>query len=151
MSSRAAFRSAVYVLPRRGDEILMMRRYNTGFGDGYFSFIAGHVEAREFARACAVREAAEEAGIGVQPDDLDFRHVMHRHTVDGLVYMDFFFVIDCWQGEPGIMEPHRCDGICWTPIDDLPAKTLPYIRYAVDQIFRRQSPFSEFQSRALDP
>ena len=53
MSKRATFRAAVYVLPRRGDVILLARRFNTGFGDGYFSLIAGHVEQPEFVRACA--------------------------------------------------------------------------------------------------
>ena len=90
MSKRATFRAAVYVLPRRDDEILLARRFNTGFGDGYFSLIAGHVEQREFARACAVREVAEEAGITIDPADLVFAlSVIPQEGVVG----DFFDLV----------------------------------------------------------
>ena len=149
MSKRATFRAAVYVLPRRGDVILLARRFNTGFGDGYFSLIAGHVEQPEFVRACAVREADEEAGIAIDPADLTFAHILHRHTADGLVYFDFFFTVTRWSGTPRIMEPDRCDGLCWARPDALPANTLPYVRHIIAQIFVHGAPFSEFQSQAL--
>jgi 8-oxo-dGTP diphosphatase len=149
MSPRANFRAAVYVIPQRDNELLLARRANTGFGDGYFSLIAGHVEQREFARACAVREASEEAGITIQPEDLAFAHILQRHTADDLVYMDFFFVVTRWAGTPRIMEPHLCDALCWTPIDALPTNTLPYVRHTIDQVFVHGIPFSEFQSQAL--
>ncbi len=62
---RATYRAAVYVIPKRGDEILLFRRFNTGFGDGQYSFPAGHVEEGESVTATAIREALEEAGIGL--------------------------------------------------------------------------------------
>ena len=140
---RATYRAAVYVIPRRGDEILLFRRFNTGFGDGQYSFIAGHVEQGESVTATAIREAMEEAGIGLRVDDLHFGHILHRHSADGLVYFDFFFVADRWDGYPAVMEPHRCDEMVWAPWQDLPATTLPYIRSVIDQIFAQSHPFSE--------
>jgi len=140
---RATYRAAVYVIPKRGDQILLFRRFNTGFGDGQYSFIAGHVEEGESVTATAVREAMEEAGIGLSVTDLHFAHILHRHSEDGLVYFDFFFVIDRWGGDLAVMEPHRCDGMVWAPWQDLPANTLPYIRAVVDQIFAQGHHFSE--------
>ena len=142
MAERARYRAAVYVIPRRGEEILLFRRFNTGFGDGQYSFIAGHVEEEETTEETAVREAQEEAGIGLDPADLIFGHILHRCSPDQ-VYFDFFFVVDRWQGEPAIMEPHRCDGMAWATPDALPANILPYIRHVIDQIFRQGRPYSQ--------
>jgi 8-oxo-dGTP pyrophosphatase MutT (NUDIX family) len=144
MSKRATYRAAVYVIPRIGRQILLSQRFNTGFGDGWYSFVAGHVEEDESATATAVREAGEEAGIIVERDDLHFAHLLHRATEDGLVYFDSFFTLVRWQGTPTILEPDRCSDLCWADFDALPEKTLPYIRQVVQQIFVANSPFSEY-------
>ena len=146
---RATFRAAVYVILHRTTsssvaEIMLMRRYNTGFGDGQFSFIAGHVEEDELSTATAVREAKEEAGIVLEPADLTFAHILHRQTEDNLTYFDFFFIARRWQGVPTVMEPDKCDGLRWAPITALPENTLPYIRHTVHEIFGKQTAFSEF-------
>lgn len=143
MAERTKYLAAVYVIPQRGDEVLLFRRFNTGFGDGQFSTIAGHIEEGETVTDTAVREAAEEAGIRLERADLAFAHILHRHSEDGLVYFDFFFVVDRWDGEPAVMEPHRCDGMQWAALDNLPANTLPYIRHVLTQIFDQASLFSE--------
>lgn len=143
MAKRATYRAAVYVIPKRGDQILLFRRFNTGFGDGQYSFIAGHIEEGESVTATAMREAQEEAGIGLIVDDLHFVHILHRHSEDGLVYFDFFFVVERWDGDPAVMEPDRCDGMAWTPLHVLPANTLPYIRSVIDHIFAQSHQFSE--------
>ncbi len=51
------------------DEVLMMRGRNTGFEDGSYSVIAGHVKADEEVTAAAIREAREEAGIEIPRDE----------------------------------------------------------------------------------
>jgi len=154
-ATRPTYRAAVYVIPRRtgadGEEILLFRRFNTGFGDGQFSTIAGHVEEGERVTETAVREAAEEAGIGIDPADLAFGHILHRHSADEMVYFDFFFVVDRWTGQPGVMEPHRCDGMAWAAPDNLPANTLPYIHHVVQCIFSQPQPFSEHGWPAPQP
>lgn len=143
MTQRTTYRAAVYVIPQQENQILLFRRYNTGFGDGQYSFIAGHVEAGESVTQAAVREAAEEAGIVLAPQDLHFVHVLHRHSADDLVYFDFFFTTEHWQGEPSVREPHRCDGMCWAPLFELPPNTLPYVRQVVEAIGAQTSTYSE--------
>jgi 8-oxo-dGTP pyrophosphatase MutT (NUDIX family) len=144
MSQRATYRAAVYLIPVRGGQILLSQRYNTGFGDGWYSFVAGHIERGESATDTIIREAAEEAGIIVERADLHFAHILHRHTEDGLVYFDFFFTVTRWQGTPTIMEPHRCSDLRWADYHHLPAQTLPYIHQTVHAIFVEQTPFSEY-------
>lgn len=38
---------AVYLIPRDGDKVLLSLRQNTGWKDGWYSLVAGRVEAGE--------------------------------------------------------------------------------------------------------
>ena len=69
---------AAYVIVRRGDEVLLLLRADTGYMDGYWAVPAGHVERGESVLAAAVRELKEEVGIDVDPSDLQPVTAMHR-------------------------------------------------------------------------
>lgn len=120
---------AVYLLLFRGSSTLLARRQNTGFEDGKYSLISGHVEAGETAHAAMVREAREEAVVTVLPEDLVLTHCMHRRSKDARI--DLFFTVERWGGEPIIGEPEKCDDLRWFPLDELPEDTIPYIRTVI--------------------
>jgi len=65
---------AAYVVFRKGPEILLLRRANTGYLDGSYSLPAGHFEGDESASNVAAREAKEEVGIQVDPKKLRLIH-----------------------------------------------------------------------------
>jgi 8-oxo-dGTP pyrophosphatase MutT (NUDIX family) len=116
---------AVFILFRRGNEVLFLRRANTGYSDGSYSFPAGHLEGDEPAVMAAVREVEEEVGIKLTRDDLKLVHTLHRQAALGVgetkhERVDFFFEVTNWKGEPTNMEPHKCDELRWAPLDDLP-------------------------------
>jgi len=60
------------------DKILLLRRFQTGFEDGKYSFIAGHVDGNESMTEAMAREAKEEAGIIIDPGKLKHTLTMHR-------------------------------------------------------------------------
>ena len=116
----------------RGDQILLVRRFQTGFMDGHYSVPAGHLDGDEPVRMAGVREAREEIGVRIDPQDMDFAGVFHRHSDDERV--DFFFRVQKWEGEPLNTEPAKCDDLCWVGIDHLPSNTIPYVRQAIENL-----------------
>lgn len=141
-------RSAAYlILERDGDngpEILMLQRANTGYMDGRYSFVAGHIEFGEPVTEAMIREAQEEAGVTVAAGDLTFAHVCHRRSDDDLIYYDFFFRASNWVGDVTNMEPDRCTDLSWFARDALPQKTIPYIRGIIEHIYTQRGSFSEY-------
>ena len=119
----------VYLLFRRGDEILLSRRANTGYRDGDYGLVSGHVDGGEPLAVAASREALEEAGVRIDPSDLTLRTVMHRRREDERI--GFFFEPARWSGEIVNAEPHKCDDLGWFALDALPANTIGYVREAL--------------------
>ena len=130
-SERFLIRSAVYLILLKGKKILLSRRFKTGWMDGHYSLIAGHIDGNEPVSTAMIREAKEEAGIEIKKEDLLPATVIHRYYPDQ-EYVDFFFVSKKWTGEPKIMELDKCDDMSWFDLNDLPENILPYIKEAVE-------------------
>ena len=126
-------------------QLLMARRYNTGYEDGNYSVVAGHVEEHETVLEAARREAKEEAGIDIALEAFQFVHVMHRRREKGHLpdRVDFFLTIHDWEGEVQNMELNKCDELRWVDLEDIPVNTVPYIRRALAAL-QRKNPFSEY-------
>ncbi|AUS08278.1 NUDIX hydrolase [Laceyella sacchari] len=112
------------------NKILLLRRYNTGYEDGNYSVVAGHLDGGETVKQAAVREAKEEAGVQLKEDDVEIVGVMHRKAGDERV--DFFAVVKNWEGEIQNLEPHKCDDLRFFPLNELPTNIIPYILRAID-------------------
>lgn len=117
------------LIVRRG-QILLGRRFGTGFADGQYSVPAGHLELGESVVLAAIREAKEELSIDLSPDAVRFVQVMHNSY--GIGRLAFFFEVKRWEGDIVNMEPHKCDDLRWFDTGGLPANMIPYIREAVD-------------------
>lgn len=126
---RAKFPVTVHLFFFRENQILLIRRFNTGFADGQYSVPAGHLDGGETVIAAARREAQEEVAVRIEPDDIQYSSVMHR--MEGDERVDYFVHVTKWDGEPVNAEPNKCDDIRWADLDDLPTNTIPYIRRAL--------------------
>jgi len=123
-----------HLLLLQNAHVLLLRRQNTGYEDGNYSVIAGHIERNETARQGMAREASEEAGLIISQQDLVLCHVMHRKAEDERV--SFFFKAERWIGEPRNLEPHKCSDLSWFHVDSLPTNVIPYIRQAIKNTLR---------------
>jgi 8-oxo-dGTP pyrophosphatase MutT (NUDIX family) len=59
---------SVYLLLFKGNQVLLSKRANTGYEDGNYGLVSGHVESNETLREAMVREAAEEVGLTLLPE-----------------------------------------------------------------------------------
>lgn len=136
---------AVYLFLERDNKILLLRRFNTGYEDGNYAFVSGHLDGDESCENAMIREAKEEAGINIKRENLEVVHVMHRRTLLGEVNerMDIFLRASAWEGEIKIMEPHKCDELKWFSFGELPENIIPYITSAILNI-KKGKFFSEF-------
>ena len=99
MVERHSIIPASYLILMKEEKILLLRRFNTGYQDGKYSFIAGHVDPSETFTDAVVREAKEEAGIDLDVDHLDLVHMMHRKSKhENEERIDAFFVAKEWKG-----------------------------------------------------
>jgi len=134
---------ASYLTLIKDNKILLLRRFNTGFQDGCYSMVAGHVDPGESFTDCIIREAQEEAGIILNIQDLSVMHMMHRKSSqDAEERMDMFFIADNWEGEITNKEPHKCDDLSWFDLDNIPENTIPFIRDVINH-YNNNNHYSE--------
>lgn len=128
-TQRFTAKVAVHLFLVKENQVLLLRRFNTGYEDGNYSVVAGHLDGGEEVRAAMIREAREEAGITIDPADISVVGVMHRLSDDERI--DFFLAASRWQGEIVNKEPHKCDQLAWFDLDNLPPNVIPYVRRAL--------------------
>jgi len=135
------FVSACHLFFTNGNKILLLRRFNTGWEDGKYSVVAGHLDGNETVKAAMVREAKEEVGIDINEDDLEFLQVMHRKSEEERI--DFFFLTKKYSGNIAIKEPHKCDRLDWFDMNNLPENIVPYIKRAIEN-YKNKKIFDQF-------
>lgn len=113
-----------YLILKQEDKILFHLRKNTGYCDGMWSLVAGHVEDGESATEGMIREAYEEVGISINPTQIQVVHIMHRKT--NRLNVDVFFDCRSWQGEIENREPEKCEILKFFPLSSLPSNVVDY-------------------------
>lgn len=139
--SRVRLVAAAYLLllrpitvgPQGDVEVLLHLRRGTGYRDGHWALVAGHVEAEESVVEAAAREAREEVGVDVGLADLQPLTAMHRTLPGGGPIeqrLDVFFATYRWSGQPRVQEPAKNAGLRWWPLSTvvagLPEPCVPH-------------------------
>jgi len=121
---------SAYLILKREDQILLQLRINTGYCDGMWGFVAGHVEDGEPVSAGLIREVREEIGIelgGFKPV-----HVMHRKT--SRLNIDVFFECLSWTGKIENREVEKCAALQFFSLHALPENLIEYNAFALQSI-----------------
>jgi 8-oxo-dGTP diphosphatase len=138
---------ASYLVLEKDNKVLLLRRCNTGFQDGNYGLVSGHLDGGESFKEAMIREAKEEAGIILDINDLDVVHVLHRNEIFNDIgareRIDVFVKAKKWNGEVKNKEPNKCDDLSWFSLDNIPENTIPYIKHVLENI-NKNIFYSEF-------
>lgn len=137
MTKRLKVVPAVYVAVLNGKSVLLLRRYQTGYLDGYYDLPSGHVEAGETIKECCIRELKEETSLKTSSQSLRLIHIYQNFASPETPYFGYIFRADQWSGEPSIRETNKCDDMAFFPLNKLPAKTIPQVREALRNVNTR--------------
>lgn len=118
-----------YLLLKKENTLLLSLRKNTGYFDGYYGLVSGHVEDGEAASTAMIREAKEEANLILRSESLKAVHLMHRKT--NRFNIDIFFECADWEGNLINLEPDKCAELKFFSLANLPKNLIPYIDQAI--------------------
>ena len=96
-------------------EVLLMRRFNTGYQDGKFEFPSGHIENNENSLDGTKRELKEESDLDVELDDLDYLGVVDNNTKGN--HFNMLYKTTKFSGVAKVMEPKECDRLEWVSLE----------------------------------
>ncbi len=133
--------SAIFILLIKDGKIFLSKRKNTGWEDGNYSIVGGHIDGGETATQAAIREAKEEAGIEVKIQDLKFINVCH--LISNSERIQISFAVERWDGEAINNEPERAESAEWFSLDDLP-ENLTEISKKTIEWYMNGTVYSEF-------
>lgn len=134
-------RVAVHLILEHNNEFLLLRRYNTGYEDGNYSVIAGHLNGNETIKEAMIREDLEEANITIDDKHLKIVGVMHRK--DGDESIDYYLYTNKFSGNIRIMEPNKYDDLAFYKLDNLPDNIIHYIKTVLYN-YKNNIIFSEY-------
>lgn len=136
VKKRAGASVNVYLILKQSNKILLHLRKNTGYCDGMWSLVAGHVENSESATAAMIREAYEEIGIKLSPFQIKVVHVMHRQT--NRLNVDIFFDCPLWEGIIKNCEPEKCERLEFFSLENLPTNIVDYNAIALKAVLNKE-------------
>ena len=83
-----------------------------------------------------IREAKEEAGVDIQPKDMELVHVHCSPSEgEGTERANFYLVAHKWDGEPHNAETDKASEVGWFALDELPDKMIEHFKSAVLHVF----------------
>jgi len=142
MNEHQIYTSANILVIKEG-KVLLSRRQNKSWGNGLLCLPGGHIKKSESPRQGALREAKEELGLQINPDDLDFYCVAARNT-SGKEYVAYEFIYDLPKGqEPQNAEPYECSEIIWTDPSALPDDIIDDFKIIIEQGYLGKKPYLE--------
>jgi len=145
MSDRFKLTSAVYLILRKGNEVLLLQRINSIYHNNMYGLVAGHMDGNELGTSAMIREAKEEAGIELKHEDLRFVHLVHTLKRGiGDEYLDIFYEASEWEGAVRNMEPQKCGDLSWFQLDNLPSNVIPVITQVLNKV-KNNEYYSEYE------
>jgi ADP-ribose pyrophosphatase YjhB (NUDIX family) len=129
--------ATVHLLHIIDDKVLLSERKNTGYSDGMYSLVGGHVEQNETIVEAVIREVSEEIAANLSAKDLKLVHVLHRRKENPYDddRIEFFFTTNT-QLQYLNNETNLCANLKWFDINKLPDNIIPYNRHVIVEFYK---------------
>ncbi|MEU1666261.1 NUDIX domain-containing protein [Streptomyces sparsogenes] len=126
-----AHRSITHVMvllqrPADGRVLTVRHQHRSWHSPGLLTVVGGRLEAGEFFDEGAARELAEETGILIARERLEFCQLVHLHAADGERVTGVVFPAREWEGEPYNREPNTHSELIWVDPAAPPADCHPF-------------------------
>jgi len=122
------------IILQKNNEIFLIQRANTNWMSGYWNFPGGLVEKDETIRQAACREAKEEIGVTIVPQDFTVAHVLHVHKneINTQDIVGIYFKTHQWSGQAINAEPNKIIAADWFDLRKLPHNITEHALLAID-------------------
>lgn len=100
-------------------EVLLMRRYNTGYEDSKYEFPSGHIEKGETMVEGAMREVIQETSIIINEEDMEYFGCVDNNVSGKHINFLYRCLKPCKKEDAKIQEPDECDDLKWFGLEDL--------------------------------
>jgi len=107
----------IYIL--KGQYVLLSRRKDTGWLDGWLCAPGGHVEENETPIQAMIREVKEELGLTLSSEELKFICVAARNAKP-TQFVAYEFLLKYKDHKIHNNEPDKCSELVWAHINSLP-------------------------------
>ena len=129
------FKSAITVgliLLNDKGQVLLQKRCNTGYMDGKYALVAGHLESNESLVDGIIREVKEEINATLDKNNVEFVCIIRRG--DNYDYINSYFKYQNYHEKIENLEPGKCSELRWFDIVDLPDNIIPNDKRAINNM-----------------
>lgn len=125
--------SSVNLCIVNNNKILMMRRISKRWMDGKLQVPGGHTEQSESPLQAVLREANEELGITIGPDDVELIATVAVKDDDNEYFALAFQLLKPARFQFRIVETEKCSELVWVDVNNLPADTIELFQQVIHQ------------------
>ncbi len=134
--SRVLIPAAANLICQHGSHVLLIKRSNkTTVWPNFWAFPGGKVDANEFFREAALREAQEEIGIIGDARNITGETTVMIRSIQGTKVV-YFGRIEHYENAPEIIERELATDLAWFPISELPEPMIPHHRTWLEAILK---------------
>ncbi len=129
---------AVYgLILNENNEILMLKRQNTGYYDECFCLPSGHIESGETSEETLIHEMKEEISIDVTKED--FTPIAIFQRINDRQYFDIWYYIKQREGTINNWEPEKCSEMKRFWKDNIPENITPDSKAVIEHWFKHKT------------
>lgn len=109
----------------KDDQLLLLQRSTAQVYTNYYGLVSGKVESNETPTHAAIREAYEEVGITIKPQDITCVGTIYEKISSEKQLLGVNFLVHAWSGEAYNKEPDVHGHMIWAPLGKLPENIVP--------------------------